>query len=147
MQSVYVQMAVWAGLAAMAALPLSGRAETAFGKQPGTELLQRCEPALWMVEARSRRLLTDAEYAQAQTCLAFVEGFLWGHGWAAWREHRDMYFCPPEEFTAAQFVPFLVQYLRAHPERLDAAAHVLLFSALSNAYPCQPAAGQSEGTK
>ena len=29
--------------------------------------------------------------------------------------------------------------LRAHPDRLDAHAHVLLFSALSDAFPCEPA--------
>ncbi len=142
-------METWIRLAAVAVLALSfpAAAETAIGKQAGTELLRRCEPALRMVEADSRRLLTDAEYAQAQSCLGFIDGFLWGHGWAAWREQRDMYYCPPEAFTAAQFVPLLVEYLRAHPERLDASGHVLLFSALSNAYPCQPAAGKSEGKK
>ena len=110
------------------------------GKESGAALLTRCEPAVWMVEAGSRRLLNDAEYAQAQSCLGFVDGFMWGHGWAAWREKRDMYYCPPEELTATQFVPVLVEYLRAHPDRLDAQAHVLLFSALTSAYPCQPAA-------
>jgi hypothetical protein len=110
------------------------------GKESGAALLTRCEPAVWMVEAGSRRLLNDAEYAQAQSCLGFVDGFMWGHGWAAWRENRDMYYCPPEELTATQFVPFLVEYLRAYPDRLDARAHVLLFSALSSAYPCRSAA-------
>jgi hypothetical protein len=109
------------------------------GKDSGAGLLTRCEPAVWMIEAGgSRRFLSDPEYAQAQSCLGFVDGFMWGHGWAAWREHRDMYYCPPEELTAAQFVPILVEYLRAHPDRLDARAHVLLFSALSSTYPCQP---------
>jgi hypothetical protein len=124
-------------LAAVLALPLSAAAENSLGRQTGTELLARCEPALRMVEAGSRLLLNDAEYAQAQSCLGFVDGFIWGHGWAAWREHRDMYYCPPEEFTAWQFVPVLVEYLRAHPDRLDARAHVLVFSALSSAFPCQ----------
>jgi hypothetical protein len=91
-----------------------------------------------MAEAGSRRILSDEEYAQAVSCLGFVDGFLWGHGWAAWREKRDMYYCPPEDLTAWQFVPVLVEYLRAHPERLDARAHVLLFSALTNTYPCVP---------
>lgn len=138
MRPVYVQIAMWIALAAIAAPLPAAAAETSIGKAPGTELLQRCEPALRLVEARSRRLLTDAEYAQAQSCLGFVDGFVWGHGWAAWRERRDMYYCPPEELTAGQVVPVLVEYLRAHPDRLDASAHVLLFSALSNAYPCQP---------
>jgi Rap1a immunity proteins len=129
-------------LVAALALPLWAVAEDSIGKQTGTELLARCEPALRMVEAGSRLLLNDAEYAQAQSCIGFVDGFIWGHGWAAWRQHGDMYYCPPEQFTARQFVPALVEYLRAHPDRLDAPAHVLMFSALTNAYPCQPAASK-----
>jgi hypothetical protein len=120
-------------LAPGAALP-----QTASGRESGTQLLARCEPALRLVEAGSRLLLNDAEYAQAQSCIGFVDGFIWGHGWAAWRENRDMYYCPPEGFSATQAVPVLVAYLRAHPDRLDAHAHVLLFSALSSTFPCKP---------
>ena len=108
------------------------------GKESGAALLARCEPAAWMAEAGNRRILSDEEYAQALSCLGFVDGFMWGHGWAAWREKRDMYYCPPEDLTAWQFVPTLVEYLRANPERLDARAHVLLFSALTSTYPCVP---------
>ena len=121
----------------LAALALVGNAGS-IGKESGTALLTRCEPAVWMVEAGNRRILSDEEYARAMSCLAFVDGFMWGHGWAAWREKRDMYYCPAEDLTAWQFVPTLVEYLRAHPERLDARAHVLLFSALTSAYPCVP---------
>ena len=129
----------WAGFVLLqAAAATSVFGGDSLGKDSGAALLTRCEPAVWMIEAGSRRFLSDAEYAQAQSCLGFVDGFMWGHGWAAWREHRDMYYCPPEELTAAQFIPLLVEYLRAHPDRLDARAHVLLFSALSSTYPCQP---------
>jgi hypothetical protein len=125
------------GLAA-ASSAFGGGGLGGLGKESGAVLLARCEPALWMVEAGSRRLLSDEEYAQAQSCLGFVDGFMWGHGWAAWREKRDMYYCPPADLTAARFVPNLVQYLRAHPDRLDTRAHVLVFTALTSAYPCVP---------
>ena len=135
----------WAGFvllqAAVASSAFGGDSlgKESLGKDSGAALLTRCEPAVWMIEADgSSRFLSEAEYAQAQSCLGFVDGFMWGHGWAAWREHRDMYYCPPEELTAARFIPILVEYLRAHPDRLDARAHVLLFSALSSTYPCQP---------
>lgn len=129
----------WAGFVVLqAAAATSAFGAASMGKESGAALLARCEPAVWMIEAGNRRLLSDPEYARAQSCLGFVDGFMWGHGWAAWRERRDMYYCPPEELTATQFVPVLVEYLRAHPERLEARAHVLLFSALSSTYPCQP---------
>lgn len=126
-------------LCVLALVPGAALPQTASGRESGTQLFARCEPALRLVEAGSRLLLNDAEYAQAQSCIGFVDGFIWGHGWAAWRENRDMYYCPPEGFSATQAVPVLVAYLRAHPDRLDAHAHVLLFSALSNAFPCEPA--------
>ncbi len=128
----------WAGFVLLQAAAANALGAGSLGKESGAALLARCEPAVWMIEADSRRFLDDAEYARAQSCLGFVDGFMWGHGWAAWREHRDMYYCPPEELTPTQVVPLLVEYLRAHPDRLDARAHVLLFSALSSTYPCQP---------
>ena len=114
-------------------------AQDSLGKESGTRLLARCEPALQLVTAGQRPALDHTEYADAMSCIGFVEGFIWGHGWAAWRERRDMYYCPPEDFSATQAVPAVVDYLRAHPERLDARAHVLVFSAFSDAFPCQPA--------
>ena len=125
-------------LLAMAPAASHAAESIVIGKEPGAKLLERCEPAQRLIEAGSRLLLSDAEYAQAQSCIGFVDGFLWGHGWAAWRENRDMYYCPPEGVSAAQGVPMLVAYLRAHPDRQDAPAHVLLFSALSSAFPCKP---------
>lgn len=98
----------------------------------------RCDPALRLLEAGHRLALNDEEYVRAQSCIGFVDGFIYGHGWAAWREGGDMYYCPPPEFSAQAAVPVLVTYLRDHPERLDAAAHVLLFAALSSAFPCTP---------
>jgi Rap1a immunity proteins len=135
-----LRSAVFALLQVAAATSAFGSlGKESLGKDSGAALLIRCEAAVWMIEAGgSRRFLSEAQYAQAQSCLGFVDGFMWGHGWAAWREHRDMYYCPPAQLTAAQFIPLLVEYLRARPDRLDARAHVLLFSALSGTYPCQP---------
>lgn len=98
-------------------------------RRPASELLAACET----VPSRP-----GADSPAATLCLAFVEGFLWGHGWAAWRESRDTYFCPPGEgpVPARSLVPVVVTYLRAHPERGDQPAHLMLFSALSITYPC-----------
>jgi hypothetical protein len=125
--------------AATALVACTGAAQThSVAKEPGARLLERCELAQRVLHTGGQGALTAGQYADAQTCLAFVDGFLWGHGWAVWRTNRDMYYCPPEELSAAQAIPMIVDYLRAHPERLETDAHVLTFSALSYAFPCQP---------
>ena len=107
------------------------------GKESGEQLLARCEPALRMIEAGSDAGLSDAERTRAASCIGFVDGFIWGHAWSAWRERTDMFFCPPELFSATEGVPALMNYLRAHPERLIQRAHLLVFAAFNSTYPCQ----------
>ena len=108
------------------------------GKESGEQLLARCEPALRMIEAGSDAGLSDAELIDATSCIGFVDGFIWGHAWSAWRERADMFFCPPELFSAREGVPALMLYLRAHPDRLIQRAQLLLFAAFNSTYPCQP---------
>jgi Ssp1 endopeptidase immunity protein Rap1a len=121
-------------------LPLRAAAQSnSIARDTGARLLARCEPAIELVDPDSTETLSRRRYGEAMSCLGFVDGFLYGHGWAAWREHRDMFFCPPEDLSAAEGARVLVDYLRRHRERLDSPAHVLLFSALSEAYPCTPA--------
>jgi Rap1a immunity proteins len=116
--------------AALAAVVQLAQAQPdVMARRPAGELLVACEA----VPANP-----GDDTPAATLCLAFVEGFLWGHGWAAWRESRDMHFCPPGEgpVAARTLVPAVVAHLRAHPERLDQPAHLMLFSALSISYPC-----------
>ena len=101
----------------------------AMARRPAVELLSACQAVA-------------IGGPEATRCIAFVEGFLWGHGWAAWRTTRDMYFCLPGEegtVSAGDVIPAVVAYLEAHRERLDQPAHLMLFSALSSAYPCTAA--------
>jgi hypothetical protein len=126
--------AALAGLALSLASPLHA-AEGELAREPGSVLLMRCTPALQLIAGTD---LDPSARADALTCIGFADGFLFGHGWAAWREGRDMYYCPPEQFSGHAAVPVLVDYLRAHPERLDVAGHVLLFAALTDAFPCTP---------
>ena len=106
------------------------------GKEDGARLLARCEPALRMLEAGSAGALDREQLADAMSCIGFVDGFIWGHGWSSWREKSDMWFCPPEYFSHRQAVPALVAYLREHPERAHDRAHLLTFLAFTQAYPC-----------
>ena len=108
------------------------------GKESGEQLLARCEPALRMIEAGSDAGLSASEHVDATSCIGFVDGFIWGHAWSAWRERTDMFYCPPELFSARDGIPALMNYLRAHPDRLIQRAHLLLFAAFNSAYPCQP---------
>jgi len=124
--------------AVVAFLPAIALAQDSIGKEDGTQLLARCELAMRVLEQDATVDLSRDEYGSAMSCIGFVDGFIWGHGWAAWRQNSPMYYCPPARFSAAEGVPALVEYLRAHPDRLDSEAHVLTFAALSSAYPCEP---------
>jgi len=107
------------------------------GRESGEQLLARCEPALRMIESGSDAALSAVESIEAISCIGFVDGFIWGHAWSAWRERTDMFYCPPELFSAREGVPALMNYLRAHPERLIQRAHLLVFAAFNSTYPCQ----------
>jgi len=49
----------------------------------------RCELAQRLfAPARAEGLNAD-QLPEAQACLGFVEGFLWGHTWASWRGAKD----------------------------------------------------------
>lgn len=113
-------------------------ADADIGRESGDELLARCEPAMQLLGAADAGELTPEQRAAGLSCIAFVEGFIWGHAWSAWRDRADMYYCPPEEFSARDAVPTVVAYLRREPERRIQRAHLLVFAALSRAWPCTP---------
>jgi hypothetical protein len=113
-------------------------AQDGMGKEPGTRLLARCEPARRLADQGGLDGLNSSERADAQACLGFIEGFVWGHAWASWREAKDMWFCLPAGFSGGQGVPVVVDYLQSHPDRLQEDAHLLVFLALTAAYPCKP---------
>jgi hypothetical protein len=108
------------------------------GKEPGARLLARCELARRLSDPGQSQGLDPGQQAEAQACLGFVAGFVWGHAWASWREARDMWFCLPQGFSAVQGVAAVVDYLKAHPDRLDEEAHLLVFLALTAGFPCKP---------
>lgn len=108
------------------------------GRESGDALLARCEPALQLLDAAAAPGLTPEQREAGLGCIAFVEGFIWGHAWSAWRERTDMYYCPPEGFGAGEAVPAVVAYLRQEPGRRIQRAHLLVFAALSRAWPCTP---------
>ncbi len=104
-------------------------------REDGVRLLAACRAA---EEVASGGDADVGARVDAALCIGFVEGFIWGQGWKSWRSGEDMYFCPPQGLRYQDVLPALVAYLEAHPERLIQRAHLLLFSALSNTYPCTP---------
>jgi Ssp1 endopeptidase immunity protein Rap1a len=119
---------------ALAWLSGDGLAQTGLGKEPGSNLLRLCQAAATVPEGP---VAADGQ-SDARACLAFVDGFVWGHAWASWREAKDMWFCLPQGFTAEQGARDVIKYLSAHPDRLDEDSHLLVFLALTAAYPCKP---------
>jgi hypothetical protein len=110
--------------------------EPGVGKWPGSRLLELCQVAASR-SGEDGALDRDAT-ANDAVCVAFIDGFVWGHAWASWREAKDMWFCLPEGFSARQGAKDVVRYLNAHPDRLDEDSHLLVFLALTSAYPCKP---------
>jgi hypothetical protein len=115
-------------ITSLAAGAQSTGSDGSLGRQPARELLALC----------ARGGTTAADAVATQRCRAFIDGFIWGHGWAAWRSGTDMWFCLPAAWTVEELVPAVTGYLESHPERLDEETHLLLFTALSHAYPCRP---------
>jgi hypothetical protein len=135
----YVTTALRSWLVALAlGTPAPAQALDDLGKEPGARLLARCELARGLFDPAESQGLNAGQQAEAQSCLGFIEGFVWGHAWASWREARDMWFCLPPGFSAVQGVPVVVDYLKAHPDRLEEEAHLLVFLALTAGYPCKP---------
>ena len=122
---------------ALFALQVTGPSHAEMGRESGEELLARCEPAMALLDPSGAGQLTQEQREAGLGCIAFVDGFIWGHAWAAWRERSDMYYCPPEGFSPREAVPAIVGYLRQEPDRLVQRAHLLVFAALSRAFPCQ----------
>lgn len=121
-------------LALFPGAPARGEAAD-IGRESGEALLARCEPALALLAGEA---LEGPQRESAVSCIAFLEGFIWGHGWSAWREDRDMYYCPPEGFSGRQAVPAVVDYLQREAHRRIQPAHLLVFAALSRTWPCTP---------
>jgi Rap1a immunity proteins len=107
--------------------------DEALGKQPGARLLELCRPVTTMQSENPA--LDESALSNARACTAFIDGFIWGHAWAAWREAKDMWFCLPQGFPAEQGARDVVDYLSAHPDRLDEDSHLLVFLALTAAHP------------
>ncbi len=128
-------------LVLLLALPIATAASplASIGRESGDELLARCEPALRIIETGSDADLGMEQREAAISCFAFVDGFIWGHAWSAWRERSDMFYCPPEGFSARDGVPVVVAYLREHGHRRIQRAHLLVFAAFNRAFPCMPA--------
>lgn len=123
------------------ALPIDTAASplASIGRESGDELLARCEPALRIIESGSDAGMSAEQHEAAMSCFAFIDGFIWGHAWSAWRERSDMFYCPPEGFSAREGVPAVVAYLRELGHRRIQRAHLLVFAAFNRAFPCMPA--------
>jgi len=112
----------------------SAFAADGLAREDGARLLEACRHAQRLIAAET---VVGQVHSDASLCIGFLEGFVWGHGWKSWRTDVDMYFCLPEGFDYRDAVPSVVSYLEAHPDRLIQRAHLLVFSALSDAYPCE----------
>lgn len=91
----------------------------------GNDLLQRC----------GSEALSDQTF-----CLGYIAGVL--------DSYRDLngtlepgagIFCEPSGSTGRQYAAVIVKYLNENPERLHARGSYLALTAMTKAFPCQPA--------
>ena len=65
-------------------------------------------------------------------CIGFIKGVT-----NTWAEHNPRRICPPDEVTNERLRALIVDWLRAHPEALDATAVAAVVVATTEAFPCK----------
>lgn len=67
-------------------------------------------------------------------CIGFIKGAT-----NTWAEHNPRKICPPDEVTNEELMTVVVDWLRTHPEALDAPAVAAVVVATTEAFPCKAA--------
>lgn len=103
----------------------------------GRELLGQCSKALTLLEGNAKTL-SEADRVDASFCLGFVQGVTNIVSISYYVKPRGQMFCPPPDSVIPldHAVHALVDYLKAHPERLSARKVTLAAAAFMKAYPC-----------
>ena len=109
----------------------------AHARDNGKELLEQCSKALTLIEGDASTL-SAADRNDAYFCLGFVQGVTNIVSISYYVKPRGQMFCPPPNATIPldAAVHALVDYLKAHPERLSARKVTLAAAAFMKAYPC-----------
>lgn len=64
-------------------------------------------------------------------CIGFIKGVT-----NTWAEHNPREICPPDEVNNEKLRSLVVNWLRTHPEALDAPAVAAVVVATTEAFPC-----------
>ena len=91
----------------------------------GSGLLENCT---YDAEASSP---ADLEF-HLGLCIGFIKGAT-----NTWAEHNPRHICPPDEVTNERLRAVVVDWLRRHPEALDAPAVAAVVVATTEAFPCK----------
>lgn len=118
-------------------LLLAAGSSTVAAADTGTELLDQCTKALQLLAGHGAAL-SEADRNDASFCLGFVQGVTNIVSISYYVKPRGQMFCPPpgEAIPLDAAVKALVDYLKAHPERLSARKVTLAAAAFMKAYPC-----------
>jgi hypothetical protein len=100
----------------------------------GGAVLRDCQATVAEMDGQR---LTPAAQAQSAHCLGRIEGLLATHYLTLERTGMPPWFCVPPAVSVGQVIRAAVRYMEAHPERSEWQATHLLFTALSEAFPCQ----------
>lgn len=104
-------------------------------KADGNKLLKACTAGLKVIN--KDKGLPSNEYVDAAFCAGLIQGVI-GTNRIYQMSGTRPFFCIPEEMSnKAQNTRTVVQYLTAHPEKLELHEATLIIEALSEAFPCR----------
>ncbi len=105
-------------------------------RMTGMKLLDECQLAI-----KESNQVPPADWVDVGHCIGYLQGY-----WSAWQiwslankesggKLRSPA-CIPDGVTTGEIVRVVVKYLKDHPNKLHEDAGILVFWALSGAYPC-----------
>jgi len=121
-------------LCTLAPLALTAGNTPAIFRADGHTLLAECGEVISFLEAG----IDSATGMGASYCLGMVSGMLSLNTIYQAQQQRQLLFCPPRSrvITNAEAARTVVEYLKAHPERLNLDHPSLMFFAFEDAWPC-----------
>ena len=139
MLTKHIATALRTGLVALVLImTTAAHAVNDMGREPGAQLLARCQLAQRLLgPSGSQGLSADQRRTRRPASALSRASSGATRGLPGGRQGICGSAFPPG-FSAVQGVPLVAGYLQAHPDRLEEEAHLLVFLALTAAYPCKP---------
>ena len=99
----------------------------------GNSFLSNCKLALKVIDGE----LTNGQLVGAGLCMGKIQGMRNMNSFYEFQlDKKNVYFCVPQKAKTSQLIRVVVKYLEERPASLHEDEFGLIFSTLTNAYPC-----------